>query len=350
MKNNKRKGVLAAVLASAMVIPAATPAMADAEQIFTDVTKNHWAHTPIVEMYEEDIIKGYSDDTFRPSTSIRREHVAVLIDRALTLEPVREKKEFNDVSEDNPYYDAIQNLQMAGIMDGDKDGNFNPKAHLTRAQMAKVLDLAFDLDVKAEYDFPDVPPSHWSNEHVRAMYSNGITVGSDGHFKPNDPVTRAQYAVFMERLINLDEDFVPEPIEPPEEKPAPEPEKPEKPEGDKDDNDDKLKIKYSDKPLKEIYAMPKPDGYVPGEWEEKQEEKLGEIAAENVHTFGSGFNITNEDIDTDIETGARATGLSEEEFVEIVNWTIDTGEIYNGETFAIYFNYNDAMVEISGTL
>ena len=121
----------------------------------------------------------------------------------MPLEPIRDAKEFKDVPKTHPLHDIIQRVQRAGIMDGDQNGNFNPEVPLTRVQMAKIIDLAFDLTVKSNLDFPDVPPSHWGNKHVRALYSNGITTGDKGHFKPNDKVTRAQYTVFLHRALHL---------------------------------------------------------------------------------------------------------------------------------------------------
>lgn len=83
------------------------------------------------------------------------------------------------------YAEQIQKVYQAGIFDGN-DGYFNPEQNLTRAQMAKVLTLAFHLEVKADYDFPDISEDHWARDYVRALYSNGITTGSGGLFKPND--------------------------------------------------------------------------------------------------------------------------------------------------------------------
>ena len=154
-------------------------------------------------MYNLGYISGYPDGTFKPAENISRKHVAALLSRVLPLEPVRQTKEFKDVPKTHPHHDSIQKVQRAGIIDGDENGNFNPEASLTRVQMAKIIDLAFDLTVKSNIDFPDVPPSHWGNKHVRALYSNRITTGDEGYFKPNDKVTRAQYTVFLHRSLNL---------------------------------------------------------------------------------------------------------------------------------------------------
>lgn len=182
---------------------------------FKDVTKGNPNYEIINEMRDQGIINGYPDGTFKPNTSITRRHVAVLFSRSLPLEKVREFKQFKDIPPTHPNFYEITEVQQAGIFDGGENGLFNPESPITRAQMAKVLVLAFNLKIKTAYDFPDVSTTHWSSEHVRALYSNGITVGDNGYYKPNNPVTRQHYAVFLHRAMNMSDDFVASPIEKP---------------------------------------------------------------------------------------------------------------------------------------
>jgi hypothetical protein len=103
-------------------------------------------------------------------------------------------------------------LQQAGIFQPDTKGNFNPNKPVTRAEMAKILTIAFGLETKTIFNFPDVPSSHPFNSYVNALYSNGVTTGDNGYFKPDSPLTRAHYAVFMHRAMNLKGDVVIKPI------------------------------------------------------------------------------------------------------------------------------------------
>jgi hypothetical protein len=206
-----------ATLVSVVTVPAiAVQAQTPGTESFTDVSSSNPYYGMIHEMRDELIIKGYTDGTFKPNLSISRKHVAALLERVLPLEPEKDAVEFKDVPASHPYYKAIQKAQQAGIFDGDVDGKFHPEAPLTRVQMAKVLDLAFKLEVKETYDFPDVPTSHWGNEHVRALYSNGITTGDKGYFKPNEAVTRQHYAVFLHQALNMDKVEAVDPIPQPE--------------------------------------------------------------------------------------------------------------------------------------
>lgn len=207
-----RKFILMSLLGIGLVF---TSLQTVSAQSFTDVSKDHWAFESINKMRNQKVIEGYPDGSFKPNRNIERRHVALLFTKILDLENVIGPVQFKDVSEKDLYVEEIQQVVRAGIFRG-SNGYFRPSENLTRAQMATILTIAFDLEVKASYDFVDVPEGHWANESVRALYSNGITVGSEGKFKPNDPVTRAQYAAFLNAALNLDKEFVVQPIIPSE--------------------------------------------------------------------------------------------------------------------------------------
>ncbi|MBO0589274.1 MULTISPECIES: S-layer homology domain-containing protein [unclassified Sporosarcina] len=216
MKNN----LFIATLASAIVIPAIiAPIQANAvvKNPFTDVSKNSPYYDVIHEMRDKNIISGYENGAFKPNEVITRKHAAALVSRAKDLPSTKDFVKFNDITEKNAYFLDIKKLQQAGIFEPDNKGNFNPNKPITRAEMAKVLTIAFDLKPKTEFNFPDVPKNHSANEYVRALYSNGITTGDNGYFKPAESLTRAHYAVFMHRAMNMKDDVVVKPI--PESKP-----------------------------------------------------------------------------------------------------------------------------------
>ncbi|AHN24071.1 hypothetical protein T479_08195 [Lysinibacillus varians] len=169
--------------------------------IFSDVPKTHWAWEMIQDMTRKGIITGYPDKTFRPNDYIKRQHIAIMFTRAFELEAIRETVSFKDVLPSHPYYEAITKLYQAGIVDG-SNGEFHPDAFLTRAQMAKVLVEALQLTPNGISHFKDVPPTHWSYNYIATLQQEGIALGDDGYFKPNDPLTRAQFVALMYRAMN----------------------------------------------------------------------------------------------------------------------------------------------------
>ncbi|WP_153723441.1 S-layer homology domain-containing protein [Sporosarcina cascadiensis] len=179
---------------------AGAPGQVSAKE-FKDVPKSHPNYEAIQSMQKAGYINGYPDGSFRPNEKISRKHVAKLLNETLKLrEPSAAKAFYSDVPKSHPYYTPIMKLSQAGIVSG-SNGKFNPDAPITRIQMAKVLDLAFDFNMTAQHAFEDVYSSHWGYTHANALYSSGVAKGDEGKFLPNTAVTRAHYAEFLNRSI-----------------------------------------------------------------------------------------------------------------------------------------------------
>jgi|GEM_PF-5564992 len=321
---------------------------------FKDVKVNSPYYKIIHEMRDAGIIQGYEDSTFRPDTTISRQHAAALVSRALkindlTLEKTKEFKQPKDLRTDSPFYNDIKDLVEAGLLELDSQGNVNPNKPLTRGEMAKIIAVAFNLEVKADYVFGDVKGSKYE-EYVKALYSNGVTTGYEDYtFKLNGSLTRVHYVLFMHRAMNIDTDFVAEPIPTPTPTPKPTPEPKPKPDPKPTT---KSPVKYSDWSYQDIKTkIPRPAGYVAGEHEKKNAEALKEIIKENGHRGKGGFNIEAKSWNSSsftfeeaLRLRAENAGVTYEEYVSIINRVIETGEIYDGGTFAMYFNYQDGMI------
>ena len=231
----------------------------------------------------------------------------------------------------------------------DSQGNVNPNKALTRGEMAKIIAVAFNLEVKADYVFGDVKGSKYE-EYVKALYSNGVTTGYEDYtFKLNGSLTRVHYVLFMHRAMNIDADFVAEPIPTPTPKPTPEPKPDPAPTS-------KSPVKYSDWSYQDIKTkIPRPAGYVAGEHEKKNAEILKELIIENGHRGKGGFTIeanspfwsSSFTFEDRLRASAENAGVTYEEYVKIINRVIETGEVYNGGTFAVYFDYQSGGIRNS---
>ncbi|KOP71417.1 hypothetical protein AMS59_18520 [Lysinibacillus sp. FJAT-14745] len=174
----------------------------ECQTTFKDID-NNWAKDMIEEIASRCIIKGYPDGTFRPNDMIQRQHVVLMIERALPLTQLREAVSFLDVPHSHPYYQQITLLQQAGIIDG-SNGAFRPNAYITRAQMAKMMVLAFGLTPEGNSTFKDVDPSHWASGYIATLADHNIVLGDEnGNFRPNENLTRAQFTAFMYRALGL---------------------------------------------------------------------------------------------------------------------------------------------------
>lgn len=104
----------------------------------------------------------------------------------------------------------VSALEAKGFVNGDELGRFDPDASLTRAQLAKLVVLGMGLDEEAQLlarypsRFADVPLWHWGKGYIESLAETGVTTGyTNDLFGPNDPVTRAQLAVFLVRAAGL---------------------------------------------------------------------------------------------------------------------------------------------------
>lgn len=100
--------------------------------------------------------------------------------------------------------EAIEVMKAVSVMVGDENGNFNPDKNVTRAEMAVVMANLLDLQVEdfvgASIPFTDVP--QWAHSFVAACYADGITSGtSDTTYGGSDTVTAAQAGLMMLKAL-----------------------------------------------------------------------------------------------------------------------------------------------------
>lgn len=204
MKKQTYKKMFTVATATAMAagaVVAVAPAQTEAASKFSDVKETNTHYENIVELTQRGVITGYEDGTYRPGDSIKRGHAAKIIAGALGLDTKNVTNPgFSDVPTSHPYYGAIAALANADIISGFQ-GKYNPNGTLTRGQMAKIIDNAFDLsggDVNA-LPFKDVQTSQYK-AHIADLFANGVTTGVTAtKFDEKSPVTRGQLASFVVR-------------------------------------------------------------------------------------------------------------------------------------------------------
>ncbi|QWI47045.1 S-layer homology domain-containing protein [Bacillus mycoides] len=178
--------------------------------IFKDVPKGHWAYEQIMYMVGNKIMTGYGNGYFGAQDNMTREQLAAFLYRYLKPVDTNENL-YTDIS-DSPFKKEILALTKRGIFTVNSEKKFNPKNTASRAEIASVLTKAFNLKVKANYEFNDMK-GHWANEYVKALYSNGIANGiGNKNFGPSANVTREQMAMFLYKAINLDPNYTSNPI------------------------------------------------------------------------------------------------------------------------------------------
>ncbi|SDI02995.1 S-layer homology domain-containing protein [Alteribacillus persepolensis] len=198
---------------SAAVVASAAPAVvqqdAQAAESFTDVSNDYWASEEIQRLSDQGVINGYPDGTYAPGAEIKRGQVAELLVRAFDLEvDENASAPFEDLTDDSYYTPYAAAVKEAGLIKGREDNTvFAGGMDLSRQQMATILVRAFDLEDKGEdpgvVDIDEANASHKENIEILAQY--GITNTADGKFRPGETVNRAQFAVFLDRALEVAE-------------------------------------------------------------------------------------------------------------------------------------------------
>ena len=150
-------------------------------------------------------IVGYPDSTVRPQNGITRAEVATIFFRLLTDETRNanstKSNSYSDVAAGAWYNHAVSTLSAMGIVKGDSQGKFNPNAPITRAEFAAIAARFDDKANTTAVDFSDIV-SHWAKDEISAAANNGWINGyTDGTFRPNNKITRAEAMTLVNRVL-----------------------------------------------------------------------------------------------------------------------------------------------------
>lgn len=168
---------------------------------FNDVPSSLTAYEAIDHLSNKGVMSGYGGGQFQPNTYVQRQHIAATINRAIPVTYVRNARHFKDVPPKHRNYSDIMVLQRAGVLNGMANGYFKPADYVTRGQMAIILTKAFNLKNGGKrHAFKDVSPAHGADGAISSLYYNNVVrPDKNGNFKPNERVTRAEYADMLYR-------------------------------------------------------------------------------------------------------------------------------------------------------
>ena len=152
---------------------------------------------------------GYADGTFGPERNMTRAEVTTMFARLLTEQIEADKtysSTFNDVAKGCWAANYIGYMQQFGIVTGYTDGSFRPDAPVTRAEFAAIASR-FEKLTQGSASFTDVPDTHWAVRYINFAATRGWVTGyEDGTFKPEHSITRAEVAAVTCRLLERSAD------------------------------------------------------------------------------------------------------------------------------------------------
>ncbi len=175
---------------------------------FNDI-QGHWAKASIMEAARRGIIVGYKDGTFRPQQTVTRAQFIVMLQRALGLEGSESSRSFTDLQTVGAWaHSPLLKTVEAGWLTGYPDGTVRPNAPLTRTMMAMIIAKALELQPGDAQqvsfaDAEDIPA--WGKAAVEAARSKGLIRGqASNRFNPDATTTRAEAATLILRLLELE--------------------------------------------------------------------------------------------------------------------------------------------------
>lgn len=134
---------------------------------YTDIS-GHWAQASIIRLKQKGIIEGEGRNKFAPNRALTRAEFMTILDRVFT---------FSDAAQEES--------------EGDGEGYIEP------------VPPAVEPNPEVSADFNDLSPIHWAYATLQNAVSLGYLQGYPDHtLRPNQPITRAEVAVLLDRFVN----------------------------------------------------------------------------------------------------------------------------------------------------
>ena len=194
------------IVALLVVLILAIPMVVNAA--FSDVVEEHWAAGYINELTQKGIINGYTDGTFKPNNTLTRGEFLKLIITASIPDL--------DFSKVTPkyYHWAASYVTVAenyGVIEKDQILGTNIDKPISRIEVIKILSLC-DINIRGARNLPNENALSFRDidglsEKEAALLSHAVSKGiingySDGTFKPNNSLTRAEATKVLSIYIN----------------------------------------------------------------------------------------------------------------------------------------------------
>ena len=183
-------------------------------------TKDNWARDAIQAMTQAGYLSGYADNTFKPGAQITREQAAAIYGKVLQhnlneqeLADIVTKESatsYSDVEADRWSSSAIKLVSAADVMEGTSKTAFTPSKTMDREQfvasaasLAKKLNLSTPVKTEKVTFKDEASISSTYLADIQYMAQRGIVAsGATENFNPKQPVTRAQAATILNRMLN----------------------------------------------------------------------------------------------------------------------------------------------------
>lgn len=203
------KKIIFVFLAAVLCVSLIPGALAADTGKFSDVSDNAWYTEAVNYAVENGLFSGTSSTTFSPNASMTRAMFVTVLGRMSGLDEktIQDNGQFTDVDFDAYYGPSVVWAYENGVVSGTGSTTFSPDLPITREQIAVMIYRYLNgLNVQGP-DSGETTPfqdanqiSSYAVEAVNAMQEWGFIAGSNGNYRPQDNVSRAEAATILMRV------------------------------------------------------------------------------------------------------------------------------------------------------
>jgi endo-1,4-beta-xylanase len=179
---------------------------------FADLGAASWAQEPVLFLAAREIVDGVAEGSFQPNGQVTRAQFVKLLVEALDLKAEQADSGFTDTVEGAWYDSYVKTAKKLGIVNGREDGSFGANDPIKREDLAVMINRALqylkaDLRGSSDYAVAFIDQdsiSDYAREPIAELTRSGIVNGLDGGvFGPAKQATRAEAAVMIYRLLQF---------------------------------------------------------------------------------------------------------------------------------------------------
>lgn len=181
------------------------PTALASDTLFLDVSKEAFYYDAVQWAAQKGIAEGTSTTSFSPAVTATRAQAVTFLWRANgSPKPTVTENPFRDISSDAYYYDAVLWAVERGVVKGMTADTFEPNGKVTRSQTVTLQWRFSGSPQETRYNpFEDVAEDDYFYDAVLWATKNGITNGMTGtSFQPEEDCSRAQLVTFLFRQLS----------------------------------------------------------------------------------------------------------------------------------------------------
>ncbi len=170
----------------------------------------HWAKDAIATAMASGVVTGYPDGTFQPDSTISRVEFFQMTNKMFGFTK-ESKAVYSDVTPQSWYATVVEKANAAGYISGYVDGTIHPQDRVTRQEAAVIISRLKSLPTVSQAPiFTDaLTIADWSRPAIMGSLAAKVMVGyPDGTFKPQEPITRAEALVILNKAFNYQAETV----------------------------------------------------------------------------------------------------------------------------------------------